>query len=1304
MNKKLLLGKAILYLGILSLALFLYGFFTEVGVGHRVLYYLLTISLFFKLLKVGFEWYHYAGLPEPRNNWEVPKPPLKSYTVDMLTTFCKGEPYKMLENTLRALVAVKYPHTTYLCDEEDDACVKKLCMELGVVHVTRYTHENAKAGNINNALKQATGEICVILDPDHAPYPDFLDHVLHHFDNPEIGYVQVVQSYGNQRESFIAQGAAEQTYTFYGPYMQAMGKYGTAQAIGANCTFRRAALDSIGGHAPGLTEDMHTSMLLHAKGWKSVYEPVILSRGQVPSSISAYYKQQIKWSRGTFDLWFNLFPKLFRKFTWRQNLHYGLMPVYYLFGLIGLIDFIVPVYALFTGEFPWLMDPRLFFLYFTPFFLMNLIYRYFAQGWLNHHEEKGAHLMGGILRVGTWWIFIIGFVYTLLNIKVPYIPTPKEHTTKREFLLGLPNLLVALISVIAVVYGLSQDWQPYSLLMALFALINATVLFIAFAIGQSTWVYKSKKTVITFRGTFAIQQSNLSYLKISRIAVYVGLVIMFFATSIFLINSFKIGSEDYLDPKLKSPLEKELGGFYTGIYNPHFDIDRESNIALIHDQETKAGHQWSIISSYLAWGDGPLPQEKWKKIINHGGIPMVTWEPWSNLFVAYSDIDDLKNNRKVFKYIVEGYFDTYIDQMAEALRDLNSPVFLRFAHEMENPMYSWSKTGENTADEYVEAWKYLHLRFERVGAHNVSWVWSPWSVEGFESYFPYGGDSSYTQYVDWIGLTALNYSLAGEDQTSRNFNEIYLPFKKQIERRGLHLPVMLAEFGSTSYKEDGRIWIKESLQKIKSKHPEIKAAVFFYSDIDKNWINEWRPSKNSAFIDWTFDLNNIINSFKGFELLNQRNYLVKSDDKPTDRIVPKMLKTVNEHHQFLVDGKPFYIKGICYNTGNDWEEGFNPLSRKQLDMDFKLIKEMGANTIRRYEPGMYDKNILRAAPEHDLKVMFGFWFDPKVDYAIDRKKLKAYEKKVLAQVRKHKNDKSIIAWNIGNETWGLLKKHHSQPYLTMVRRSYLEFLNDLALMIKQVDPDRPVFSSEEHDNERLIGAINQYRAYAPNIDVIGINSYYEENISKLDSIIGKNYPGKPYAVTEFGPKGYWNKELGDYVKDSLLIELSSLNKAEYYKKQWVEYIEQNKGKNLGGMAFSWMDRYEGTATWFGITDYKGRLKPTYHYLQSVWLDEKPTVKSFPDISIVGHWNTLRPGETIWLSAAITNDYTGDLEYEWVVYNQSWNLSRRPIQETKLNGKFVEIKVPSESSRVYLYAKDANGNLITASRPLLIEIK
>ena len=674
----------------------------------------------------------------------------------------------------------------------------------------------------------------------------------------------------------------------------------------------------------------------------------------------------------------------------------------------------------------------------------------------------------------------------------------------------------------------------------------------------------------------AIQKKNLSYLKLSRLAYHFSLIIMLVTSLVFIISSLRSENDDLLSQKPKTAIEKVLGGFYTGIYNPHFDY--QMDISLISNHETKIGHQFPIISTYLSWGDGPLPVEKWQKIIRNGAIPMVTWEPWSNLFEVYSDHEDLKNNRKIFRYILEGYFDNYIDQTAIALRDLNSPVFLRFAHEMENPMYPWSKAGGNTPEEFVEAWKYVHHRFENLGSHNISWIWSPWSVEGFDNYFPSGG---YIQYVDWIGLTALNYGKASEDQSAKTFEQIYLPFKNKIEENGLKLPVMLAEFGSTSYEEDGRTWINSSIKSIKTHHPEIKSFVFFFRDLDRNWITDWRPSENPGFINWTLDLEGLADWLKGIKLFDQKNYWIDPGNFIAKSAAPKSLVSDSLNHQLIVDGKPFYVKGICYNAGHDWEEGFIPLSKKQLEKDFSLIKEMGANTIRRYEPGIYDRNILRAAKDHDLKVMFGFWFDPKVDYSEDSKKLKAYEKKVLSLVRKHKDDNSIIAWNIGNETWGLLKKHHAQPYLTIVRRSYLEFLDNLALKIKQIDPVRPVFSSEEHDNERLIAAIIQYKAYAPNIDVLGVNSYYEKNISQLNSIFESFYPGKPYMVTEFGPKGYWNSELGDYQNNSLLIELSSQVKAEWYQKQWDEYIAKYRGKNLGGMAFSWTDRFEGTATWFG---------------------------------------------------------------------------------------------------------------------------
>ena len=494
-QKDVLTIRLMIILGLVTMALFLYWFLDNDHVGYTPLYILLTTALFFKLLRTLHEWYHYYAVSIPV------KPQLRTkFTVDVLTTACPGEPHDMIVNTLEAIQRIRYPHTTYLCDEGDDPYLKAQCERLGVVHVTRTVKVDAKAGNINNALRQATGDICLILDPDHVPVPEFLDEVLPYFEDPDIGYVQCVQAYHNQKESLVAYGAAEQTYSFYGPMMMGMNSYGTAQAIGANCTFRRSALDSIGGHAAGLAEDMHTAMQLHARGWKSVYVPKILTRGLVPGTLAAYYKQQVKWSRGTFELLFTTYPKLFSKFTWRQKLHYFTLPMYYLFGVFNLFDFLIPSLSLLLAEFPWYVSLGEFVIMFTPFFLISICIRQYAQRWLHEKNEKGFHLFGGILRTGTWWIFLLGLVYSIFRVRVPYIPTPKDDKPKNNFVLSLPNILVCagILGAIAYtqyIYGHVYN-NPYVQMMVMFSLVNVLILGSVVVIGQEKFIDWVRKNVL----------------------------------------------------------------------------------------------------------------------------------------------------------------------------------------------------------------------------------------------------------------------------------------------------------------------------------------------------------------------------------------------------------------------------------------------------------------------------------------------------------------------------------------------------------------------------------------------------------------------------------------------------------------------------------------------------------------------------------------------------------------------------------------------------------------------------------------
>ena len=406
----------------------------------------------------------------------------------------------MIIRTLKAMQRITSPHTSYLCDEGDDPYLKRKCEELGVVHVARTLNLDAKAGNINNALSQSTGEICIILDPDHEPAPFMIDRLLGYFEDESIGFVQSIQAYQNQNATLVARGAAEMQYHFYGPIQMGMHGAGTPQAIGANCAFRRAALDSIGGHASGLAEDMHTTMRLFAAGWKGAYVPEILTRGLVPQTLGAFYKQQLKWSCGTFDLLFGVLPKVFKSLSWHQRLHFLFCPIYFLQGWVTVVGALIPILCLLTGGVAWKITGSTFLAMGLPILMLVLLIRMVAQRFLAEPSERGFHLTSGILSAGTWWVFSIGNLCSVLRRKIPYVPTPKDNWAEDAWKISIPNITLGLLSLAAIPIGLFLDYSPYSGLMSAFAAWNAVSLLTVVAISQQKTNERLKNATLRWSG------------------------------------------------------------------------------------------------------------------------------------------------------------------------------------------------------------------------------------------------------------------------------------------------------------------------------------------------------------------------------------------------------------------------------------------------------------------------------------------------------------------------------------------------------------------------------------------------------------------------------------------------------------------------------------------------------------------------------------------------------------------------------------------------------------------------------------
>jgi len=480
--------------------LFFVDYWFNVGVRRNsYLFWPLAFAVFWNPVRNLYNWWVYLWVKEPG------RPPAPRFpnsfepygTADVLTTAMPGEPFAMFERTLAAIVAIRYPHNSFLLDGGNDPALQALCKKLGVTHIDCRGINGAKAGKINYCLRtHSEAEHVLIIDPDHIPEPDFFHRTLPYFADSQIGFVQVVQAYYNVRESFVAWAAAEQTFGFYGPTLMGLHSMGIATAIGANCTFRRTALDSIGGHAEHLAEDALTSMRLHAKRWKSVYLPWRGSEGLSPADLGAFFKQQLKWSTGMYYLFFNEYPKLFRQLSPVGRLHYFACGTYYLCGLAATLTIWLPILFLFLQVYAVEMPLTGFLIHIGPYALVSTLIHLIVQKWYSHREEQGVPWRSMLLEKATWHIYLMSFVYSIQGKKVPYLPTPKGGGEVPVPKLVWPHWLAIILSALAIA------WVPLTyhriddgtILMVLFALGNIALLFPVAWLGVRGLLHKRART------------------------------------------------------------------------------------------------------------------------------------------------------------------------------------------------------------------------------------------------------------------------------------------------------------------------------------------------------------------------------------------------------------------------------------------------------------------------------------------------------------------------------------------------------------------------------------------------------------------------------------------------------------------------------------------------------------------------------------------------------------------------------------------------------------------------------------------
>ncbi|MBI5626435.1 MAG: UDP-forming cellulose synthase catalytic subunit [Nitrosomonadales bacterium] len=445
--------------------------------------------------------------PLERGAFALPDDTSSLPTVDILIP-TYNEPDEIIRITATAAIQVEYPKDkvkVYLLDDggtlakrnhpEDGMSawerhyrLRQMAEDLGIGYITRETNQQAKAGNVNHALRNTDGDVVLILDCDHVPTRDILKNTIGHFVSDEnLFLVQTPHFFINSSPveknlDGVANPSGENDM-FYRRMHPAMDFWNSSYFCGSAALLRRKFLMEVGGVCgTTITEDAETSYNLHSKGYNSVYVDRPMICGLSPESYDDYVIQRSRWAQGMTQMLLLDNPLLSKKLSIPQRLAYFNSCVFWLFGFARIMYFIAPAAFLILGintyNASWLQVIA----FSIPFLLSTFVVMDFLYG------GTRQPFFSEIYECVQAMFLLPAVISVLLNPRKPsFKVTPKGNTNDSDFLspLSAPFFVIIIINITALALSINRwfddpimrdvllvtgVWCVYNLYLALISL------------------------------------------------------------------------------------------------------------------------------------------------------------------------------------------------------------------------------------------------------------------------------------------------------------------------------------------------------------------------------------------------------------------------------------------------------------------------------------------------------------------------------------------------------------------------------------------------------------------------------------------------------------------------------------------------------------------------------------------------------------------------------------------------------------------------------------------------------------------
>ncbi len=380
------------------------------------------------------------------------------------------------------------------------------------------------------------------------------------------------------------------------------------------------------------------------------------------------------------------------------------------------------------------------------------------------------------------------------------------------------------------------------------------------------------------------------------------------------------------------------------------------------------------------------------------------------------------------------------------------------------------------------------------------------------------------------------------------------------------------------------------------------------------------------------------------------------------------------------NGEPYFINGAG--------------GQKHLD----VLVAAGGNSIRTWAAD-HALEVLDRAAEYGVTVTVGFWLQHErhgFDYS-DEQAVADQLELTRGYVQKLKDHPALLMWGVGNEVEG-----GGDNPLTW------KAVNDIAEMIKQVDPNHPTMAViSEIPNVKL----ENFNRYCPAIDVLGVNSY-----GGLVSIAQRlNDAGfdRPYVVTEFGPLGQWEVGQTDW---GVPIEQNSTEKSQFYEAGYLGSIGGQPGKCLGSYVFCWGTKQEVTPTWYSLFVGGQLTTSSLDVISKQWTghwpdNRAPLIEPIESVVALKH---VQAGAQYRANVSVVDPDGDALQYRWVVQSESSDRRSGGDHEAtppthddavvSIEGNTVLFRAPDEPGgyRLFVYVLDGKGKVATANMPFYVD--